>query len=54
LSKRKYFRITEVTERVPRVSELKEEAGLDQTLHRKKKASSDSSDSSNSSISSTQ
>ena len=46
LSKRKRFRLTEVLDRVPRVSELKEEAQLEQTMHRKKKSSSDSSPSS--------
>ena len=37
LSKRKCFRVTEVLERAPRVSELKEEEGLEKTMHRKKK-----------------
>lgn len=37
LSKRKCFRITEVVARVPRVSEIKEEEALEQTMHRKKK-----------------
>lgn len=40
LSKRKCFRVTEVLERVPRVSDIKEEEGLEQTMHRKKKADS--------------
>lgn len=40
LSKNKCFRITEVVERAPRVSELKEEAQLEQTMHRKKKVTS--------------
>lgn len=37
LSKCKRFRITEVVERSPRVSELKEEAVIEQTIHREKK-----------------
>jgi small subunit ribosomal protein S17 len=37
LSKRKCFRITEVVARAPRVSEIKEEEGLEQTMRREKK-----------------
>lgn len=37
LSKRKCFRITEVRERVPRVSELKEEEVIEKMIHREKK-----------------
>ncbi|MDD5103563.1 MAG: 30S ribosomal protein S17 [Candidatus Peribacteraceae bacterium] len=47
LSKNKCFRITEVLERVPRVSELKEEEAVEKSIHReKKRPSSVSSDSS--------
>lgn len=53
LSKRKCFRITEVLERVPRVSELKEEEAIEKSIHReKKRPSSDSSASSDSPVSS--
>jgi len=38
LSKRKCFRVTEVLEQAPRVSELKEEEGLEEAIHREKKA----------------
>ncbi|MDD5623167.1 MAG: 30S ribosomal protein S17 [Candidatus Peribacteraceae bacterium] len=37
LSKRKCFRVTEVVERAPRVSELKEEEVIEKTIHREKK-----------------
>jgi len=37
LSKRKCFRITEVVARAPRVSEIKEEAVIEKTIHREKK-----------------
>jgi small subunit ribosomal protein S17 len=37
LSKNKYFRVTEVVERVPRVSEIKDEAGIEKLVHRKEK-----------------
>ena len=36
LSKRKYFRVTEVLVRVPRVSALQEEEGLEEAMHRRK------------------
>jgi len=50
LSKRKCFRVTEVLERIPRVSDIKDEEGLEKAMHRKKKPDSpDSSDSSASS-----
>ena len=53
LSKRKHFLIKEVLKRVPRVSEMVEEAGLAEAMHRtKKSSSSESSDSSESSHSS--
>lgn len=39
MSKRKCFRITEVLERVPRVSELKEEEVIEKMIHREKKRS---------------
>jgi len=39
LSKRKCFRISEVVDRVPRVSDLKEEEGIEQVIHREKKHS---------------
>ncbi|MDD4628193.1 MAG: 30S ribosomal protein S17 [Candidatus Peribacteraceae bacterium] len=37
ISKNKYFRVTEVVERVPRVSDIKDEAGIDKLIHREKK-----------------
>ena len=37
LSKNKCFRVTEVLERVPRVSELKEEEVIEKSIHREKK-----------------
>lgn len=53
LSKNKCFRITEVVERVPRVSELKEEEAVEKTIHREKqRPSSDSSAVSDSPVSS--
>jgi small subunit ribosomal protein S17 len=39
LSKRKHFKISDVLIRVPRVSELKEEGGIETVLHREKKTS---------------
>ncbi len=36
LSKNKCFRITEVVERVPRVSDLKEEEAIEKSIHREK------------------
>jgi small subunit ribosomal protein S17 len=48
MSKNKHFRVTEITKSAPRVSALKEEAGLEGVLHRKSSDSSDSSESSNS------
>lgn len=39
LSKNKCFRIAEVVARVPRVSDLKEEEGIEQIIHREKKHS---------------
>ena len=38
LSKRKCFKVTEVTEKAPRVSEVKEEAAIEETVHREKVA----------------
>ena len=38
LSKNKRFRVTEVVQRVPRVSEMKEEAETEKTIHREKEA----------------
>lgn len=54
LSKRKHFKVKEVIKRVPRVSEMSEEAGLDKAINREKIApqSSESSESSESSASS--
>ncbi len=46
LSKRKYFRVQEVTKRAPRVSELKEEKELTAVTNRESSDSSASSDSS--------
>jgi small subunit ribosomal protein S17 len=37
LSKLKHFKVKEVVKRVPRVSEIAEEAGLEQAIHREKK-----------------
>lgn len=37
LSRHKCFRVTEVLERVPRVSELKEEEAVEKSIHREKK-----------------
>jgi small subunit ribosomal protein S17 len=39
LSKTKHFKVTEVIKRAPRVSEMKEEAGVEQAIHREKVAS---------------
>lgn len=36
LSKRKHFKVTEILKRTPRVSEMKEEASIEQTIHRDK------------------
>jgi len=36
LSKRKCFKISEVVERVPRVSEIQEEEGIEEAIHGKK------------------
>ncbi len=54
LSKNKHFKVKEVIKRVPRVSEMTEEAGLDKAIHREKVAptTSESSESSESSASS--
>lgn len=38
LSKNKCFKVTEVVNQVPRVSEVKEEAGVDKAIHREKVA----------------
>ena len=38
LSKRKCFKITDVLKRVPRVSELKEETALEETIQKKQKS----------------
>jgi len=38
LSKCKHFRITEVVHRIPRVSEIQEEEGVEQAIHREKVA----------------
>jgi small subunit ribosomal protein S17 len=38
ISKRKHFKLTEVLKRAPRVSEMKEEATIDQAIHREKTA----------------
>jgi len=38
LSKHKHFKVTEVVKRVPRVSELVEEAGIEKVIHREKVA----------------
>lgn len=38
MSKRKYFRVSEVIKQVPRVSEVKEEEGLEKAIHREKQA----------------
>jgi len=46
LSKRKHFRLKEVLKRVPRVSEIGEEKGLAEAMHRKQPESSAPSDSS--------
>lgn len=42
LSKRKHFKVKEVTKRAPRVSELVEETAIEQTIHREKVAPSGS------------
>jgi len=42
LSKRKYFRVTEVTNRIPRVSDLTEEQDIDKAIHREKEAPEES------------
>lgn len=54
LSKSKHFKVKEVLKRVPRVSEMAEEASLEKAIHREKVApqSSASSESSDSSVSS--
>lgn len=39
LSKRKCFRVSEVLDRVPRVSEIKEEEAIEKSIHREKKHS---------------
>lgn len=54
LSKMKHFKVKEVLKRVPRVSEMMEEAAVEQAIHREKVApqSSASSESSDSSVSS--
>ena len=36
LSKRKHFKIVEIVKRGPRVSEIGEEAGLEEAMHRKR------------------
>lgn len=36
LSKRKYFKVTEIIKAVPRVSEIAEEATLEKAMHREK------------------
>lgn len=36
LSRNKHFKVTEVTKRTPRVSEMKEEAAVEQSMHREK------------------
>ncbi|MFA7682173.1 MAG: 30S ribosomal protein S17 [Candidatus Peribacteraceae bacterium] len=38
LSKQKHFRVTEVLNRIPRVSEVQEEEGVEEAVHRKKEA----------------
>lgn len=38
LSKNKHFKVSEVTKRTPRVSEMKEEAALEKTMNREKQA----------------
>jgi len=38
ISKRKCFKVTEVVERAPRVSDIQEEASLEKAVHREKKA----------------
>ncbi len=38
LSKNKHFKVIEVIKRVPRVSEMVEEAAIEKTIHREKKA----------------
>ena len=52
LSKRKHFKLLEVVKRVPRVSEIAMEKGVEAAMQRTKKPSSDSSASSDSSDSS--
>ena len=37
LSKRKYFKVTEIVERAPRVSEVQEEEALKKAVHREKR-----------------
>lgn len=37
LSKRKYFKVTEIVERAPRVSEVREEEALEKAVHREKR-----------------
>jgi hypothetical protein len=46
LSKLKHFKVTEVLKRVPRVSEMTEEAAIEKTIHREKVAPKSESDSS--------
>lgn len=52
LSKSKHFKVKEVLKRVPRVSEVKEEATLEKAMHREKVAPQSSSESSEPSASS--
>lgn len=51
LSKMKHFKVTEVVKRVPRVSEMVEEATLEKAIHREKHAPEKSETSSDSSAS---
>lgn len=44
LSKNKHFKVTEVTKRAPRVSEMVEEAAVEKTIHREKQAPKESAD----------
>lgn len=36
ISRNKHFKVTEVTKRAPRVSEMKEEAAVEQSMHRER------------------
>lgn len=38
LSRRKHFKVTAILKKAPRVSELKEESGIEEAIHRKKTA----------------